>query len=325
MGPKTTGVAKSTGVLSALVVLGLEPAARANDVSDELTVGELSSSTYGTNSPYMSDRLGGSVDPSEKLSLSLDATFTRYFKENRVPAENIFQFAVAGDYDVDDHWSFGIDARGSPPSTAVTPTPAGPVRSRTSLLGAGLSVEYDSASEDDSSTPDERRFETIVESSLVLTEYSTTQRSRFAGRSSPSSLTQFRGSAGVTEVFWQTTETGLFATWFGFSTDPTGTGYFGTSVFGREAVSEGLPLEPLRWSVRPSFRQRFGSVHVGAYVQYGRYVDDAGWNITAGVKTQIKVSSAWRIWASANLQRDDESSGGTLLIPWASIGARVVL
>src|SRR5436190_24308359 len=125
MGPKTTGVAKSTGVLSALVVLGLEPAARANDVSDELTVGELSSSTYGTNSPYMSDRLGGSVDPSEKLSLSLDATFTRYFKENRVPAENIFQFAVAGDYDVDDHWSFGIDARGSPPSTAVMSTPAG--------------------------------------------------------------------------------------------------------------------------------------------------------------------------------------------------------
>src|SRR5215831_5777515 len=136
MGPRARRAVKSTGVLWALVVLGLEPVARANDVSDELTVGDLSSSTFRTSSPFLSDRLGASVDPTEKLSLSADGTFTRYFKENRVPAENILQFSLAGDYEPDDHWSFGLEGRGSPPSTSVSPTPAGPVRTRTSLLGA---------------------------------------------------------------------------------------------------------------------------------------------------------------------------------------------
>src|SRR5438874_2594222 len=106
MGPRATRAVKSTGVLSALVVLGLEPMARADDVSDELTVGDLSSSTFRTNSPFLSDRFGVSVDPIEKLSLSADGTFTRYFKEDRVPAENIFQFSLAGDYEPNDHWSF---------------------------------------------------------------------------------------------------------------------------------------------------------------------------------------------------------------------------
>lgn len=324
MGSRATRTVKSTGVLSALVVLGLEPLARANDVSDELTVGALSSSTFRTSSPFMSDRLETTLDPTEKLSLSAEGTFTRYFKENRVPAENIFQFSLAGDYEPNDHWSFGIDGRASPPSTAVSPTPAGPVRSRTSLLGAGLSVEYDTVGEDDPRPPDQRKFETVVESSLALTEYSTTQRSRVAGTSSPASLTQLRVSAGVTEVFWRTTETGMFASYYAYSSDPTSTGYFGASVFGRESVSEGLPLEPLRWSLRPSVRQRFGVLHLGAYVQYGRYVGDAGWNGVVGLKAQIKASLAWRIWASANLQRDVESTGERLLIPWASIGARVV-
>jgi len=89
-------------------------------------------------------------------------------------------------------------------------------------------------------------------------------------------------------------------------------------------VSEGVPLEPLRWSLRPNVRQRFGTVRVGAYFQYGRYVDSTGWNAIVGLKGQIKISSEWRIWASANLQRDAESTGERLLIPWASIGARVI-
>jgi len=324
MGPKAAGAAKTIGVLAALTLVGFDRVARASDASDEFTVGDLSSNRYKTNAPFLSDRLGVSIDPTEKLSLSVDGTFTRYFKEDRVSAEDIFQFAAAGDYEPDDHWSFGVEGRGSPPSTAVSPMPAGPIRSRTSLLGAGLSAEYDTSGDDDPKSPDDHRFETIIESSLGLTEYSTTQRSVLVGKASPSSLAQFRASAGVTEVFWRSTETGINASWYAYSTDPTGTGYFGPSVFGRESVSEGVPLEPLRWSLRPNVRQRFGTVRVGAYFQYGRYVDSTGWNAIVGLKGQIKISSEWRIWASANLQRDAESTGERLLIPWASIGARVI-
>src|SRR6185436_5741793 len=120
----------------ALALLFPSKGARAADVADELTAGAISSSTGSGASPFVSNRIGGSADATEELSLSLDATVTRYFKANRVPGETIYQLAGAVDYTPNDHWSFGLDARGSPASSTVTRTPAGPVRNRTSLLGA---------------------------------------------------------------------------------------------------------------------------------------------------------------------------------------------
>jgi len=327
MPPRTKGAAAWRACLWSALVLGPARTARANDVSDELTVGTLSPSTSSSSStrvssePFVSDRLGGALDASDNVSLSLDGTLTRYLHANHEPGETIFQIATALDYD-GDHWSFGIDARGSPRSTAVTRTDSGPVRSRTSLLGAGAFIEYDSAGESDEKSSGGIDPETIVEGSGGVTEYWTTQRARHGG-SSPSSLTQFRLSLGVTEVLWRDTEGALFANWYTYSTDPLNTGYYGASVFGRESVSDGLPLEPLRWSIRPSLRQRMGPVKVSAYFQYGRYVGDAGSNVLGGLKAQIKVSQVLKLWASGGLQHDVQSTGETLLVPWAAVGARV--
>ncbi len=306
-------VARRAPWLGALV-LGWSVRARAHDASDELTVGVITSSSRASGAPYVSDRLGGSLDASDDLTLSLDGTFTRYFKANHEPGENIFQFVASADYTPDDHWSFGMDVRGSPPSTAVTRTPEGAVRSRTSLLGAGAFAEYGTAGDGDA--------ETIVEGSIAVTEYATTQRAR-GSRPSPSSLTQFRVSLGVTEVLWQDTEGSLFGSWYAYSPDPADTGYFGASVFGRESVSEGLPLQPLRWSLRPTLRQRLGPVRVSGYFQYGRYVDDTGWSVLGGAKAQVKLSDAWKLWISVNVQRDADPGGERILIPWAALGARV--
>jgi hypothetical protein len=303
-----------TSLSTALTLSAIAFPAHAGDVSDELTVGALSSNVAPTQ-PYVSDRFGGSADPSEAVSLSLSGTYTRYFRADRTPGENIFQLAAAGDYTPNDHWSFGAELRGSPPSTAVMDTPAGVVRSRTSVIGCGVNGEYDTAGEGP--------LETIVDGYLGLSSYSTTQRARTARKGTPSSLAQYRVSADVTEVFFRHTEGELSGSYYAYSTDPEGTGYFGTSVFGRESVSEGLPLEPLRWSLRPTVRQRIGPVKLSAFFQYGRYVGDAGWNFMAGLKAQVKVSTNWKLWAALNLQRDFESTGETLTIPWGSVGARV--
>src|SRR5215831_7407683 len=105
----TSAVVWRASLLSALFVAGLPRDVRADDVSDELTAGILRSTTQRTSSPYLSNRLGGSIDASDKLSLSLDARVTRYFKTSRQPGENIYEIVAAGDYAPNDHWSFGLD------------------------------------------------------------------------------------------------------------------------------------------------------------------------------------------------------------------------
>jgi hypothetical protein len=310
----------------------------AHDVQDELTVGSLSSNFSKGTTPYVSDRLGFDADASDALVLSVNGTYTRYLRSNHTPGESIFLLAGAADYSPSDHFSFGVDVRGSPPSTEVTRVPAsdttttvpsvlpsGPagseLKSRTSLIGAGLSAEYDTAGEGP--------FESIVDASAGATSYMTTQVARALGggastpKRSPSSLGQYRMTLGFIEVLQHTTQAELSASYYVYSSDPTGTGYFGASVFGREAVSDGVPVEPLRWLLRPTLRQRIGPVKLSAFFQYGRYVDDGGVDIGGGVKAQVKVGSAWKLWASLSYQRDQLATGEVLAIPWGGIGAKV--
>jgi hypothetical protein len=313
---------------SALLLAWTAPrVARATDVSDELSAGALGSGGLGRAAPFVSDRLGGAFDVNEALSFSADATFTRYFQAKDAYGENILQLDAASDYSFDDHWSIGADIRGSPPSTAKVPDPVDSTKTdryRSSLLGGGASVEYDTAGEGP--------LETIADSYLGLTAFRTTQLGQVvptergqAVKHTPSSLLQWRGSLGVTEVLWQDTEAGLTGTYYLYSDDPVGSGYEGPSVFGRGGVSEGAPLEPLRWSLRATVHQRFGVLRLGAYVQYGRFVGDTGFSAVAALKAQLKASDDLRLWAQFGFQRDGAEGESSLSIPWGSIGVRVFL
>jgi hypothetical protein len=293
--------------------------ALATDVSNEFSAGAISSSTSRGSSPFISDRLGASVDASEALSFSGDLTYTRYFHSHGAAAENIFQLVAASDYMPDDHLSFGIDLRGSPTSTASStdPTTGARYSYKSASLGGGISAEYDTAGDSN--------VETIADTYLGLTGYRTTQGPKGTKEArSASSLLQWRASLGVTEQLWRDTEVGLTGTYYLYSEDPANRGYDGPSIWGREGVSEGVPLEPLRWAIRPSVRQRFGPVKVGAYFHYGRYVDDGGYMIVAALKGALKVSDAFRLWVQVGLQRDN-AYGEVLSIPWGSVGARVML
>jgi hypothetical protein len=318
------GSARFTCTLALLFASLPARTAAATDVSDELSAGALSSSSSRGNSPFLSDRLGASIDASEALSFSTDLTYTRYFHSHGVASENIFQLAAASDYMPNDHLSFGIDVRGSPTSTASTVDSATGTKYsyRSSSLGGGLSAEYDTAGDGDA--------ETVADTYLGLTGYRTTQRSRESKGApnvvvgTPTSLLQWRASLGVTEELWRVTEVGLTGTYYLYSEDPSGGGYEGPSVWGRGGVSEGVPLEPLRWAIRPSVRQKFGPLKVGAYVQYGRYVADEGYMVVAALKGQLRLSDAVRLWAQFGLQLDG-AYGETLSIPWGSVGVRVML
>jgi hypothetical protein len=54
-------------------------------------------------------------------------------------------------------------------------------------------------------------------------------------------------------------------------------------------------------------------------------VGDTGSSLIAGLKAQLKVSDAVKLWASLDLQRDEDPSGEVLTIPWGTLGVRVNL
>jgi hypothetical protein len=317
----------SAGIRAAtfLILATTEPWAADGTATDELTVGSLGATSAAPAAPYFSNRLGGSVDASETVSLRLDTILTHYSRTPDRSADNIFQFVVGGTWEPDDHVSIDVDGNISPPSTtttlapATTGAPAGRYKERTSSVGAVISAAYDTAGESD--------LESAIDLTGGVTSYSTTQRQRAvaglraAGPTASVALVQWRGAVGVTETLFRNTDVGLVGTYYAYNADPTDTGYYGAQVFGRGAVMDGIPLEPLRYSVRPIVVQRFGDLQIRASFQYGAHVDGAGYGIFGGLKGQYRFSHAVKAWIAAYHGRDIDGSGSGENIDWGSVGA----
>lgn len=294
---------------------------------DEITFGALESTKTLPKTPYFSNRLGGSVDASEEVRLRLDTTFTHYDREAQTSATNVFQLLFGGTWEPNDHLSFDGDVYWSPQSATVTSTPRSPgvpaerSTARTSSGGAAISGEYDTATDGD--------FDTAVDLTLGVTRYSTTQAMRLGrgllatGTSEKEALVQARASLGVTETILLNTDVGLVGTYYLYNRDPTQSGYYGASVFGRGVVSDGIPLEPMRWSVRPTVLERFGAFHVIASFQYAGDVDSSGHSVLFGLKLQYKFSRVVKAWVSAYHQAETLPSSEVQKIDFGSLGATV--
>jgi hypothetical protein len=309
-----------------LILATKEPWAAEGNAADELTVGSLGATSAAPAAPYFSNRLSGSVDASETVSFRIDTILTHYSRTPDRSADNIFQLVLGGTWEPDDHLSIDVDGNISPPSTTtqLTPatagTPEGRYKERTSSGGAVISGAYDTAGESD--------LESAIDLTAGVTSYSTTQRqrtgvvgARVSGPSASAALVQWRGAVGVTETLFRNSDVGLVGTYYLYSADPTDTGYYGAQVFGRGAIMDGIPLEPLRYSVRPIFVQRFGDLQLRASFQYGEHVDGAGYGMFGGLKGQYRFSHAVKVWIAGYHGREIDGSGSGENIDWGSVGA----
>lgn len=314
-----------------LLVTGDLRAAGGN-VSDELTVGSLGATPGAPAAPYYSNRLNGSVDVNDALSLHLDTTFTRYSRTSDSSADDIFQLLLGGTWEPSEHVAIDVDGSVSPSSTMTTLEPATPAmpaspatlagreRVRTSAVGALITAEYDTAGDGD--------LESAIDVTGGVASYSTTQatrsgplRRRVLGPSETGALVQWRAAVGVTETLFRNTDAGVVGTYYVYNSDPTDSGYYGAAVFGRGAVVDGIPLEPLRYTLRPALLERFGDLHVRASFQYGGHVGGTGYSVLGGVKVQYRVSHPLKLWVAAYHEREIDGSGVGENIDWGSLGA----
>src|SRR5262249_29177160 len=245
------------------------------------------------------------------------------------------------DYEASEHVMLGVEADYSPTSTQFADAPItfdttqadAQIRSRTSLYGATIQFGYQTAGESD--------WETSVDPSLAWTHYSSLQQvtalatqsgsvstqqiltacARYndrlrgcrefqsAARQEQASVNELRLALTITETVADDNDFTLGGAYYVYDQDPTKVGYFTLVTVGRIAMGSGVPLAPLRFTVKPEYLRPFGPFSLDAWYQYGNYVDDQGTTQLIGLKARYKFSKVVSAYLVGTGQRDVDVQG----------------
>jgi hypothetical protein len=141
-------------------------------------------------------------------------------------------------------------------------------------------------------------------------------------RNQSTSLTQTEARLGVTETIGLDTDVGLGGSYFLYDRDPTDVGFYGLVADEHgPGFGGGIPLAPIRWSVRPEFAHRFGHLGVRVWLRHGRYIDDEGTTNVLGTKVQYRFTRSFRMWITASGQRDEDVQGTVTAYFQSALGA----
>lgn len=260
-------------------------------------------------------------------------------------------------WEASDHLAFGLALTWSPSSRLLTDTTLtyanasgrtvdadALLSATTSSSGAHLSASWETEGDSD--------FETAVDLDAGVTRYAAEQhvlavRDPASGasvsdqqlrawcdthpcsrqllgllRERATPLVQSELRLGVTETIREDTDVGIGASYFLYDRDPTEVGFYGLVAAGRgPGFASGMPLAPLRWSVRPEVAHRFGDFGVRLWLEHGLYVDDEGTSNALGVKLQYRFAKSFRMWVTASLRRDTDALGNESTFDQAMLGA----
>ena len=327
----------------ALCAFLLVPAlGHASSILNETGVGSTQISPSNPRSGYWYDQINGMVDLSKTVDLRLDVTLTH--DASSAPAQGtrfgssgatIFSTGIGLDYEASEHVMWGVEVDYSPSSTQLADAPISfdttqadaQIRSRTSLYGAMIQFGYQTAGESD--------WETSVDPTLAWTHYTSLQQVtslatstgsvdtqqilnacarypklrgcrefRAAARQQEAGVNQLRLALSVTETFADDNDFTLGGSYYVYDQDPTQVGYFSIVAAGRVSTGSGVPLAPLRFTIRPEYLRRFGRFSVDAWYQYGDYVDDQGTTQLIGLKAQYKFTKTVAAYLLGTGQRD---------------------
>jgi hypothetical protein len=331
---------------SALLVAA---AARANSVSDQISVGATQTTARNPRAGSISNLFRASFDLGEQWAFTADAQITFEEPVSGPSGSNIgFQerggvvadFSAGVDWEATDNWTLGATVGFSPrgntstiaavtvtdPSTGRPANGDGLFRVTNSSVYAELLAGYDTAGESNlewsfMAGVSLNRFET-----LQLLEVAQLDRGRVILVNeirASAELRSARLSAGATATLFADTDVSLSADYYAYADDPTRVGYFSVGGAARTPpMGAGVPIAPLHYVFRPEVAHRFGDFSLKLWAQAGRYMPETGQGTTgAGLKAQYRFTRWFRMWASAGGQKDVDSTGQSTLSGTLAVGA----
>jgi hypothetical protein len=346
----------------ALLFATVPLSAGAHSITDELAVGNQPSTPSSPSDGFVYDRLGAVFDITKHWDVRGDAMVTHDQASPPQPGAQPFGdsgglipfFDIGGDWFPNDHWSLGLELDFSPASTQSNDAPlildAGTadadLRTTTSSVGGVINLGFDTAGDSN--------VESAGNVSVGVNHFSTAQAIRAvelgnrtldlnglrlfcdshtlpfcaALRANPADITQGRVALNVTETFYLDTDVGLSGAYYFYDQDPTQVGYFTVATRGRINTGsswswgQGLAIAPYVWTIRPDVAHRFGPVRLDLSYQYGQYWPGQGYSNQLGVKTEVKLSRTWKVWATLIGEQDVDGSGDVTKSGLIALGVR---
>jgi hypothetical protein len=334
------------GCASALLVAA---AARANSVSDQLTVGAAQATAQNPRAGSISNLLRGSFELGEQWALTADAQIT--FEEpagapSGTPVSfqerggMVADFSASLDWEATENWTFGATVGFSPRTTTSTVAPVtvtdpstgrpanaeGLIRVTNDSSYAELLAGYDTAGKSN--------LEWSFTAAVALNRFATLQRLEVAQLDrgqlilvnevrASAELRSARLSGGATATLFADTDLSLNVDYYDYADDPRTVGYFSVGGTARTgSAGAGVPIAPLHYLVRPEVARRFGSFSLKLWAQAGRYMPGTGERTSgAGLKAQYKFTRWLRAWASVSGQKDVDLSRQSTLSGTFTLGA----
>jgi hypothetical protein len=323
-----------------LAVALASAAARASNVSDQLSVNNTQATTTNPRSGNVSDNLSASFDLAENVSLDLGATLTA---ESATPAAARGQFGTSGsvltlfsaglDWDVTDNWSLAFDADVSPTSTQEVGTDISVVDATgRTLNGQALidsqSSQYDGGFDLSYDTAGESNLEWYLSAGVTGTHVATNQAVTRAHIGTLSfaqikslcaahpgskvcqaintqtavTLDSEKFSLAATATAWRGTDLTLSGDVYHYEQDPKSVLY--PSLVAAH-LGMGMTIAPLAYLARAEILQRFGDFSAKLWVQGGQYeAGTADSTKGIGVKLQYKFTKSFKTWITASGQSD---------------------
>jgi hypothetical protein len=324
----------------ALVAAG----ARANTVSDQISMNNTQSSDTNPRAGNFSDYLSATFDLTDSVSLDLGLTVTA---ESATPAAKSGQFGTSGavltmftgglDWDLTNNWSLGFNAGWAPTSTQEVGTDISVgnisgqalIQSQTSELDAGMDLSFDSAGDSDlewnltggitgqhlttdqSVTRAHLGQRTFAQLKAECAAQPTLRVCKAITSSAAVTLDSERFSGAATATAWRNNDFTVAGDLYHYEEDPKAVLY--PSIAAAQ-MGMGMPIAPLEYLIRGEYQHKFGDLWAKLWLTAGQYEPGTGGTTRSiGMKVQYKFTKTFKMWTSVSWQNDvaapDPSAG----------------
>jgi hypothetical protein len=320
------------------LALAASTASWGHDASADVATSLTTTSSDNPRTGSVSAALTGSYDFNDAWNLGASLLYTRDLA-TKTPTtssagSNVFLLGLSAAWMPSAHWIFLLNGAFSPPTeqrsattvTSVTGTMADVIiNSRTWSLGGLLTGGW--------STAGDSAFESSVDVLAGVNEFNVFQQAELgntpvaralratcetaAGRrtqvcalvnGTATPLLQGRLGLGYVATLFGHFDVGLEGSYYLYDRDPDEVGYFAPVLLGRTSLGSGVPVLPMRFSLKPSLVYRFSKVTLRANYVFGQYTS-AGTNHAVTVKVTWKVTHAWRLSLAVTGQVDLGTNG----------------
>ena len=329
------------------VTLLTAAAARASNVSNQISVNNTQETATNPRSGNVSDNLSASFDLSDKWSLDAGITLTA---ESATPAATRGGFGTSGslltmlsagvNFDATDNWSLSLDGNFAPQSTQSvgteisigTATGQALVTSQSSEVDGTAEVSYDTAGDsglewnfslglsgehqaiDQAITRARVGTLTLAQIKALCAAQPKRKVCEALRDRTAVTLDSEKLSLAATSTIANDTDVTLSGDLYHYEQDPAEVAY--PSVVAAR-LGTGMPIAPLQYLIRAEVAHRFGDFMAKLYAQGGKYETGTGADNTKaiGLKLQYKFTKTFKLWLSASGQTDssepDPQGGST--------------